>query len=278
MNTKVKIGKGATLVTAEELKYLEFDCFKKYENRLLHFFSTRIGGVSTGECNTLNLGFNRNDSVENVKENYLRLCKAVGIEPHSLVMANQVHETLVRTVNEKDRGKGFLKESDIRGVDGLLTQTPGVTMVTFHADCVPVYLYETGINAAALLHSGWRGTLKNITSQAVDEMSELRGFRTKNLVAAIGPSIRLCCFEVGEEVYKLFWEKYPKHEFYRPMSNGKWKIDLQGIIKAVLKQKGLLEENIHDSEICTKCRKDLFYSYRGDLGMTGSLAAFMQLK
>ena len=278
MKTAVRIGNGTSLVTDGALKYIEFDCLKQYGSVLTHFMSTRAGGVSTGECSTLNLGFNRNDSRENVIRNFQLLCEAAGIDTQSLVLTNQIHDTVVRSVGESDRGKGFSRESDIKGVDGLLTVQPGVTLVTFHADCVPVFLFEPGINAAALLHSGWRSTLKNIAAEAVRKMELLPDFKADRLIAVTGPSIGKCCFEVGEEVYVQFAGIYTNAAFYQPMGNGKWKIDLQAIIQSQLTAEGLEDENIHHSGICTKCRSDLFFSYRGDKGATGSLAAFMQLK
>lgn len=278
MKSRERIGNGTLLVTDGELKYIEFESLNKYGDRLVHLMSTRIGGVSTGECAALNLGFNRNDSRENVYENYSRLCESAGIDRQSLVVSNQVHGKCIRAVDKNDMGKGFTKKNDIKDADGLMTTAAGITLVTHHADCVPVYLYEPGIHAAALLHSGWRGTLKSIVSGAVDRLSELPGFRADRLLAVIGPSIRSCCFEVEKDVYSLFREKYREAGLYAQLGGGKWSIDLQGIIKADLIKHGLDEKNIHDCEICTKCNRDLFFSYRGDAGRTGSLAAFLQLK
>lgn len=277
MKATERIGTEATLVTDGELKYVEFECLKKY-NELIHCFSTRLGGVSQGECRSLNLGFNRNDTRDNVLQNYQLLCDSLGVKTDSLVLTNQVHGINVAVINESDKGKGFSRESDLIGIDGLLTASPGVTMVTFHADCVPVFLFEPGIRAAALLHSGWRGTLKNITASAVAAMRDIPGFRADRLVAVIGPSIDKCCFEVDDDVYRLFVDKFDSAELYTKTNEGKWKIDLKRIIKLELMLEGLQEDNIHDSGICTKCRKDLFFSYRGDDGKTGSLAAFMQIK
>lgn len=277
MKSVEKIGNGTLLVTDGRLKYIEFECLNTFGNLLTHCMSTRCGGVSTGECSTLNLGFNRNDSRENVIQNYKLLCDSVGLDTGNLVMSNQVHGTVVRLIGKGDKGKGFSGDSDIAGVDGLMTVTPKVAMVTFYADCVPVFLFEPAAKAAALLHSGWRGTLKSITAAAVAAMQNLRGFKAERLIAAIGPSIGNCCFEVGEDVYRLFADKYPGRTFYKQLEDGKWTIDLQKIIKSELLRSGLLEENIHSSGICTKCRKDLFFSYRGDSGRTGSLAAFMQI-
>ena len=278
MKTIEKIGNETLLVTQGSLKYIEFECLNKYKASLTHCMSTRIGGVSRGECSTLNFGFNRNDSRENVIKNYQLLCNALKIDTDSLVLTNQVHDSVIRLVNSTDKGKGFSMDSDLKGVDGLLTVTPGVTLVTFYADCVPVFLYEPVIKAAALVHSGWKGTLKSIASAAVKKMADLPGFNVSGLVAAIGPSIGSCCFEVGDDVYGYFMDQFKTPSFYNKANNGKWTVDLQGIIESELIREGLAEENIHKSGICTKCRKDLFFSYRGDGGRTGSLAAFMQLK
>ncbi len=278
MNTTEKLGSGTTIVTNGEIKYVEFECLKKFDDKLIHCMSTRIGGVSQGECSSLNLGFNRNDSRENVLHNFGLLCDSVGINTKSLVLTNQVHETKVALINENDMEKGFSRQSDLIGVDGLLTITPGVTMVTFHADCMPVFLFEPVIKAAALLHSGWRGTLKNITAVAIAAMMDIPGFRAERLVAVIGPSIGKCCFEVDEDVFKLFENKFRDSQLYTAKNNGKWHIDLKEIIRRELLWEGLLDENIYDSGICTVCRRDLFFSHRGDSGKTGSLAAFMQIR
>lgn len=278
MKKTEKIGSGTTLVTDGELKYIEFECLRKFNDSLIHCMSTRSGGVSQGECSTLNLGFNRNDSKDNVIKNFKLLCDSIGISSESLVLTNQVHDAKVVLVDEDDKGKGFLRKSDLIGVDGLLTVTPGVTMVTFHADCVPIFLFEPAIKAAALLHSGWRGTLKNIVSNAIAAMKDIPGFSASRLVAAIGPGIGSCCFEVDEDVYRLFAGKFDNKALYARADNKKYKIDLKGIIRQELLFEGLMESNIHDSGICTKCRNDLFFSYRGDDGKTGSLAAFMQIR
>ncbi|MGI6669334.1 MAG: peptidoglycan editing factor PgeF [Acetivibrionales bacterium] len=279
MKSAEKIGNGSTLVTVDGIKRVEFDCLDEYRDILVHCMSTRLGGVSSGECAALNLGFARNDSIENVYENFRLFCKSAGIDINSLVCTRQVHGTRVCIVGEGDRGKGFPGNSDVLdGVDGLVTTTPGVTMVTFHADCAPVFLFEPGIKAASLVHSGWRGTLGNIVSEAISIMKNIPGFNANRVMAVIGPSIGCCCFEVDDEVYSLFFKKFKNNAFYKPTPGGKWKIDLKGIIEHELRLKGIPPENIHNSGICTKCRKDLFFSHRGDEGKTGSLAAFMQIR
>ena len=278
MKTFERIGNGAVLITEGPLKYIEFDCLNEYKDVLIHCMSTRAGGVSTGECSTMNLGFSRKDSRSNIIKNYELICDAAGVETDSLVLTNQIHGTKVCRVDSGDKGKGFNRDSDIRGVDGLYTTMPGVTLTTFHADCVPVFLFEPGIKAAALLHSGWKGTLSNIVSSLTERLNELPEYDAGKLIAVLGPSIGHCCFEVEDDVYCLFREKYNNEKYYVNISDTKWKVDLKGIITQQLKEAGLKEDNIHNCGICTKCRNDLFFSYRGDNGKTGSMAAFIQIK
>ena len=278
MKTFEGIGNKTRLVSDGRLKYVQFECFDKFDDRLIHCMSTRIGGISTGECSSLNLGFSRNDKKENVTANFETICTSLGIKLESLVFSNQTHDNKLKIVGEKDRGKGYCLESDITGIDGLITSVPGVTLVTFYADCVPVFMYDADRNVAALVHSGWRSTLKDIAAEAVIKMAEVFNCRPASITAAIGPSIGKCCFEVGEDVYSLFSAKYGEPGFYRSIGAGKWKIDLQGIIVKALERCGVDPANISQCDICTRCRRDLFFSHRGDGGKTGSMAAFMHLK
>lgn len=275
--TSEKIGNGTRIVHDGNLKYIQFECFDRFNGRLVHCMSTRAGGVSTGECSSLNLGFHRNDREENVKANFERLCASIGVETGSLVFSNQTHENRIKIVDESDKGKGYTVKSDITGYDGLVTDRRGITLVTFYADCVPVFLYDFERNVAALVHSGWRSTLMEIAGEAVNTMGKVYHCAPESIAAAVGPSIGKCCFEVHEDVYRRFHEKFKEPFYYRNVGDGKWKIDLQGIIGCTLIKNGVLPGNITQSGICTVCRKDLFFSYRGDSGKTGSLAAFMQL-
>jgi YfiH family protein len=250
----------------------------KYGDILKHCFTTRRGGVSTGECNSLNLGFKRNDVRDNVIKNFEIISESVGIKPDNLVFSNQVHGTKLVVVDGKDRGKGFTRESDITGVDGLVTVCPEVALVTFYADCVPVFLFDPVSKVAALAHSGWRGTVNEIAAAAVDLMCERFATHPSDIEAAIGPSINRCCFEVGDEVFeefnsKLDWSK----AFFVRNNNGKWQLSLQGVIQRTLMNKGLLNEKIAVSRMCTRCNSDIFFSHRADIGKTGSLAAIMQI-
>jgi len=267
-----------TWVDNGELRLLQFKSLLSTSNEVTHCFTTRLGGVSTGECFSLNLGFNRNDLKENVLENYRRVCDTLGIDIENLVLSRQVHDNKIYKVYSSDKGKGISKENDLLGYDGLMTDEKNIALVTFYADCVPLFFYDPVNKAIALSHSGWRSTQKSIAAETVRAMRREYGTDISRLICGIGPSIRQCCFEVGEEVVKEFSDAIPwSNTFCERKINGKWHIDLQGIIRSTLLQEGVLEENISDANICTKCNKDIFFSHRGDKGKTGSMTAIMQL-
>ena len=261
------------------LEFIQFKNLQKYEEMITHCFTTRRGGVSTGECESLNLGLNRNDSRENVEENYKRICKAMNIKYDSLVLSRQVHDNKIRIISLKDLGKGITRENDLIGYDGFVTATPGITLVTFYADCTPIFLLDPIKKVICLAHSGWRGTIKEIAREAVGNMINEYGCLPEDIEAAIGPAISQCCFEVDEYVYREFQNKFSWiNECTVIKKQGKWNIDLQEIIQRTLLESGLDPDKICISGVCTRCNNDLFFSHRGDGGKTGSLAAIMQLK
>jgi YfiH family protein len=260
------------------IEFIQFNNLKKYESIISHGFTTRIGGVSTGECTSLNMGFNRKDTKENVLENYRRIAKVLNIDSMDMVLSKQVHDCKIKPVSEQDRGKGIFKESDLQGYDGLMTNKRQVALVTFYADCVPLLFFDPQKKVIAESHSGWRGTLKEIARETLISMNKEYGCKSEDIVAAVGPSIGKCCFEVGKEVYEEFKAKHNDIDmFCEWLNDDKLKIDLQDFIKRTMIGQGVLEENICMSGICTKCNNDIFFSHRGDGGKTGSLTAIMQL-
>lgn len=274
----MNLGSNVTWVQKDGLKYIEFNNIRNYSDIVVHGFTTRLGGISSGECSSLNLGFNRKDARENVEENYRRIAEALSIQCENMVLSRQVHDNKVREVSVADKGKGIYKENDLEGYDGLMTNIPGIALVTFYADCVPVFFLDPVKRAIAVSHSGWRGTVKEIAVETLERMKNRYGCHPEDMEIAIGPSIGSCCFEVGEEVVQAFMQTLPWSERYcRKAGVDKWHIHLQGIIRQSLLNAGAREERINVSEICTKCNNEIFYSHRGDHGKTGSLAAIMQL-
>lgn len=277
MDSRFEENKNVTHVSIDGVELIQFGNLLKYEKVITHCFTTRHGGVSKNPYESLNMAFNKRDERENVEENYRRVAKALGIDIWDMVFSNQVHDNKIRVVTEEDRGKGIIKQSDIIGFDGLATNKRKVALVTFYADCVPVFLFDPVKTVISIAHSGWRGTVKEISKEAVRKMNDAFSCDPKDILAAIGPSIGSCCFEVGDEVYEEFESNIDWSTKYCERKNGKWYFDLPAIIKNSLLNEGVKGENIVLSGICTKCNKDLFFSHRGDNGKTGTLAGIMMI-
>lgn len=257
--------------------------FKKLEqtNKVIHGFSTRLGGVSTGIYESMNLNFNRGDKEEAVRENFKRFCNSLGVAPESMVFSDQIHEDVIRVVTKEDCGKGYNKESDIKGIDGLITNEPGVTLVTSYADCVPLYFLDPVKSCIGLSHAGWRGTVKRIGPKTVKKMQEVFGCVPSDIIVGIGPSIGQCCFEVSEDV-KIEVEKATNHDIIdkikKNTDNGKYHIDLWALNAYLLEEAGIKAENIIRTDICTMCHSDILFSHRATNGQRGGLVAMMALK
>ncbi|MDE5778268.1 MAG: polyphenol oxidase family protein [Lachnospiraceae bacterium] len=121
--------------------YITFPKLSKYDEDMLHGFSTRLGGVSKNYLASMNLSFTRGDDNESVIENHRRFAAALGYDENKLVFSDQVHMTHFHKVTKQDAGKGIIKESDILEIDGLVTNEPGIPIITFYADCVPLFFY-----------------------------------------------------------------------------------------------------------------------------------------
>jgi len=246
---------------------------------LRHAFSTRIGGVSGEEFSTLNLAFGRGDPDENVMENYRRICAAAGFGPDSMVSSAQVHRTVVRRVGRQNCGEGFTRPKP-EGVDGLITDEPGVTLVTHHADCAALYFADPVQKAIGLSHAGWRGTAARIGAETVRSMVREFGSRPEDIICVIGPSIGPCCFEVDAPVYEIFvgMDDLSPVDWTREDGGGKYHIDLWEANRRILMSAGVPEQNISVSGLCTQCHPDLLFSHRASQGKRGGLAAFLALR
>lgn len=268
------------IVEKGNLKYIVFE---NIENTGIvnHCFSTRLGGVSKGYLESLNLAFNKGDELENVYKNYEILGDAIGFDYKDCVALEQTHETEIKVATAKDKGNGILKPTEFIGYDGMVTNRKGVMLVTYHADCVPLYFVDPVNKAIGLSHAGWRGTVNGMAQATVEKMTELYGTDPSDVLGAIGPSIGVCCFEVDTPVVDEFNEKLPfSQKYIKKCDYGedKYKIDLWQINKEIMIKSGIKEENIDVTTICTKCNPDLFYSHR-NMGLErGSMAAFLQLK
>lgn len=244
-----------------------------------HGVSTRLGGVSDGVYESMNLSFGRGDDDARVRENFDRFCTAIGVSSEDIVLSRQTHHTVVRNVTRADRGIGILRPRPYSDVDGLLTDEPDVALCTLYADCVPLLFADPVRRVVGASHSGWKGTVAEIGRVTVERMVADYGCRREDIVAGIGPSIGPCCFEVDEPVYREFaamdiWDersvrRAPQNKFY---------IDLWQVNRRILLAAGLREERINVTDLCTRCRPDVFWSHRAAGAARGSLAACIAIK
>ena len=242
-----------------------------------HGFTTRLGGVSTGYLSSLNLGENRGDTPENVRENYRRLAEALGYDPARMAYTLQVHGNEVRQVTEADCRELYSPRQYT--ADGLVTRTPGLALICYTADCVPVLLCDGAQGVIGAIHCGWRSSVADILGRAVDSMRAL-GARPETLCAAIGPAIGFCCFEVGAEVVEAAeaWIG-PLGPLVRPHpeTRGKYFLDLRTANARRLEQLGLLPEHIAVSGACTMCAPETYWSHRYTRGKRGAQGAVIVL-
>lgn len=247
---------------------------------IVHGFSTRMGGVSKEHLASMNLSFSRGDNPDFVQENHSRFAKSVGYNKESLVFTDQVHDTIVQEVTKADCGKGILRESDLKGIDGLITSDPEVTLIAFFADCVPLYFYDKKNHAIGLSHSGWRGTVARMGEKTIQAMKKAFGTEPEDVVAVIGPSICQNCYEVSEDVAQSFVDEFGlkrKGELLVEKANGKYQLDLWRANEFVLLDAGMTPSQIEVSGMCTCCHPDVLFSHRASQGMRGNLAAVMTL-
>lgn len=240
-----------------------------------HAFTTRKGGVSTGYLASMNLGCHRGDCLENVEKNYEILGKTLGFSREKLVLTRQTHSDVVRTVDETDcRGVDHRQYPEC---DGLITVTPGVTLMVFTADCTPILLHDPVTGAVGAVHAGWRGTAADIAGKAVRAMEAAFGCEARNIRAAIGPNIGPCCFETDGDVPEAMVKTYGAdgEKWIRPAGN-KFYVNLKEMNALSLRRTGV--ELVDMDDHCTACQPDLFWSHRVTGGQRGSQGALICCK
>jgi hypothetical protein len=240
-----------------------------------HAFTTRVGGVSSGLYESLNLAQGTEDCFDNVKENYSRLCDALGISLEDIVCSTQVHGTRVRVVTRDDCGKLF--KSNPQNADALITNIPEIALLVFIADCVPILLYDPVKRVAGAVHAGWRGTAENIAGTAVQKMISEFGCSPSVIHAAIGPCISSCCYETDANVADAIKEMLGDNSKQCLSQKGnKYNVDLKETNRILLKNAEIV--NISISDECTSCSSDKYWSHRKTQGKRGSQVAVIMIK
>lgn len=274
---------------------------------LVHGFSTRVGGASKlGEERVLNLGYTKWDSHGAVEANRRSFLAALGAEGMTLVTLRQIHSDLIHEVTAP--------EHSLRG-DALVTRAPSLLLAVQTADCIPILLADQKHRVVAAVHAGWRGTVKRIAAKTLGRMQMLYGTSPADVLAALGPAIGRCCYEVGPEVVQAFAGQFaqaaewftapapsplnPYAPTFEQLATGqepmplKWLtmappgheppaprlyLDLFASNQWQLLDAGVHSENIVASELCTACRTDLLFSHRREQGHTGRLMGVIGIR
>ncbi len=225
-----------------------------------HGFTTRPGGVSPAPWDSLNLGGAVGDAAERVAENWRRLESATGL---GFARVRQVHGA---RVVRADAPCAPAEEAD-----AVVSLRPGVAACVSVADCVPVLIADPESGAVAAAHCGWRGTLARAAAEGVRALAREAGAPPDRLLAAIGPSIGPCCYEVSADLAERFRAELG------PVvrGDGAPRLDLWAANRRVLEEAGLRPERIDVLGRCSACERDLFFSHRRDAGRTGRQMAFI---
>ena len=260
--------------------YLSFPMFRD-TGLVTDGFSTRLGGVSEGCFSSLNLSFDRGDDRAAVAENFRRMGEALGVRCEDMVLSQQTHTTNIRIVTDEDRGKGITRERDYTDIDGLITNVPGICLVTTYADCVPLYFLDPEKKVIALSHSGWRGTVGKIGKKTVELMHDKFGSDPADILAAVGPSVCQDCYEVSADVIDRFKEVFDRSawdELFYEKPDGKYQLDLWKANEKIFLEAGIRKDHIAVTNVCTHCNSEILYSHRAMGDKRGNLCAFLALK
>lgn len=257
-----------------DVEYIQFKKLLEYSDILAHCFTIKP------------LDFSGNDNYESKKDivnsNYKKICDLLELDYKNIVRPYQTHTNTVKTLTEEI---GIFPK-ELTNIDGLITDKPNKILSLTYADCTPIYLFDYNKKVIGNIHSGWKGTVARIVKNAIEEMIQKHSCNPKNIICAIGPTIRKCHFEVEEDVENLFFNEFKTLENIDDIiefkgtinDKNKYMIDTVEINKQVMKSMGILEENILDSKLCTVCNSDKFHSYRVDKELSGRNTALICLK
>lgn len=263
----------------EELLFLH--TWTKNDPRLVAGFTTKNGGFSTSPFTSLNLGMHVHDDKQTVLLNRKKIAKELDFPLESWVCAEQIHSHKIMKVSKESSGKGaFSYEDSMLGTDGLYTYEKNLLLTLMFADCVPLYFFSPKHEIIGIAHAGWKGSVQNIVSEMVNKWVNEEKIDSRDIYAAIGPSIGPCCYIVDDRVINEVNDvlanakEYP----YQEVGTGQYKLDLKKLNHLLLLKAGVKPENITLSSYCTSCESTLFFSHRRDKGSTGRMMSFMALK
>ncbi|NDI33656.1 peptidoglycan editing factor PgeF [Chengkuizengella sediminis] len=242
-------------------------------------FTTRAGGVSEGDFASLNCGLHVNDNQEDVVTNRKMIAEAIGFSFDAVTCANQVHGDQIAVISKSEKGKGRSSQEDsIPFKDALITNEPNICLISFYADCVPLYFFDPVQQVIGIAHAGWKGTHLEIAEKTIGKMSEEYGSNPENTLVGIGPSIGDCCYEVDERIINHFENTQYFHSSIQSKGNGKYTLNLKEMNRQIMLNAGILPTHIEITQYCTGCSTELFYSHRIEKGSTGRMMSWIGLK
>ncbi len=251
----------------KDVPYFCFDSIPA-NGRVRHAVFTRRGGISRPPFDSLNLSVSVPDAEEDVYANRAAAYGATNRSSDTLVHAHLVHGADVALVSQADQGRY------VGPVDGLITAEPGCGLTMNYADCAPIFLYDPRHQAIGLGHAGWKGAVADLPGALARAMTQAFGSRPAELVAAIGPTIGPCCYEVGQPVLSAVRDAFPRaDDLLQPAAgrDDKRYFDLPLANARRLAAAGV--QHVETAELCTACRTDLFFSHRAESGQTGRFGA-----
>lgn len=243
-------------------------------------FSARHGGVSQDVYQSLNLGLHVEDQNEMVLENRRRLLDIFSARLDHAVCCQQVHGSLVTRVDLNDRGRGATELSTaLPGSDAMITNVPGVYLMSFYADCVPVFFYDPDHRAVGIAHCGWKGTMGRIAAGALAALQQEYESEAGKVQIFIGPGIGPCCFEIQPDLaMKVNAEFSSLHDIITYSDKGFYTWNLQETNRQLLMAAGVEASQISTCGLCTACQPDIFYSHRREKGRTGRMGALIGIQ
>jgi YfiH family protein len=250
-----------------------------HHKSITHAVSTRGGGFSSGNYNSLNLSFQVGDEENRVIKNHQTLSQTLSFDLSSLVTCQQVHQDTIALVDEGYLKKDcFFPHNSIPKTDALVTDVPGITLMTRYADCVPLLFYDPKTHTVAMAHAGWKGTLAHIGQKTVEILVNEYHCQPQHILAALGPSIGPCCYQINSTMADQAEKILPRaQEYISESSEDGLFFNLWQANKKQLKSAGIKDEHLYCAEICTACNRDLFFSYRKEEGITGRFGALIGL-
>ncbi len=251
---------------------IDFYRFKQFKNypQCLHTVSTKLPSEPFGFSMALHTGEDKPSIIENRK----KISSLLGLsDDFHFIVASQTHSDHIKVITEKETKGWSGVEDAVADCDALITNQKGVMLTILTADCVPVLLYDKEKEVIAAIHAGWKGTEAKIVAKTVQKMMKIYGCDPENMIAGIAPAIGRCCYEVGKDVAKHFFNEPRSFDIL----GEKYMLDLPLINKKQLLDSGLLGEHIEMSDVCTACEVERFFSYRKEHGCSGRFMSMIGL-